>query len=179
MLGAMPPGPTPPTHVRPGQRAALLAGLIGLPVAVAFACGAVLLAPHRDGGFEFFRFLAVLAAGVPAHELVHAAAFAVAGVPLRAIGFGFNRRRLYLYCRCRAVVQLRTYRFALLAPFAATIAGGGVALALLPRFDLALAVGTLLAGCAGDLLMVSCLRPFAAGSRVRDHPTELGCTVSG
>lgn len=127
--------------------------------------------------------VAALAAGVLAHEVLHAAAWTVSaravGAPLPAgsVRLGVNWKALTPYAHCAAPMPARAYRIGAATP--------GVALGLAPAAG-ALAVGsapllwfavlfTVAAG--GDALVLWLLRGVPGDARVVDHPTEAGCRV--
>jgi hypothetical protein len=124
--------------------------------------------------------LAVFAAGVVAHEALHALAWRLAGrVPAGAVRLGFQWRTLTPYAHCAVPMAASAYRVGAAVP--------GVALGLLPAL-LGLATGggavflfgllfTLAAG--GDALILWLLRDVPVDRLVEDHPTRAGCVVHG
>jgi hypothetical protein len=123
-------------------------------------------------------FLLSVPAGVMAHELIHALAWAVfARRPLRAIRFGFQWRSVAPYAHPRDPMPVNAYRAGAampavilgLVPAAVAIAAGAP---LLMAWSL---LFTLAAG--GDLVVLWLLRDVEPGSLVQDHPTRAGCRV--
>jgi hypothetical protein len=123
-------------------------------------------------------FLLTVPAGVVAHELIHALAWAVfAHRPLRSIRFGFQWRGVAPYAHPRDPMPVGAYRAGAVMP--------GIVLGLLPG-TVAIATGapllmawsllfTLAAG--GDLVVLWLLRGVEPGRLVEDHPTRAGCRV--
>jgi len=121
---------------------------------------------------------AVLLASLPAHELLHAAAFRVAGVPACEIRFGIERRTLSPYAHTPATMTARGYRLTLLTP--------GVILGILPAAGGLIAASNLLAalgmfqliGATADAYVLWLMRKLPAGALVRDHTSLLGCELA-
>jgi hypothetical protein len=125
-------------------------------------------------------FLLSVPAGVVAHELIHALAWAVfAHRPLRAIRFGFQWRSVAPYAHPRDPMPVGAYRAGAAMP--ALIMGlvpSGIAIATgsSPLMAWSL-LFTLAAG--GDLVVLWLLRGVEPGRLVEDHPTRAGCRVLG
>jgi hypothetical protein len=124
--------------------------------------------------------LAVFAAGVVGHEVLHAVAWqAAADLPAGSVRFGFQWKAVTPYAHCTAPMPARAYRIGAavpgvvlgLAPAAAGLATGHGAVFL---FGL---LFTLAAG--GDALIVWLLRGVPGTALVEDHPTRAGCRVVG
>jgi len=149
---------------------------------LALAFGARWGAPLLIGGVYRLLdprvFLLTVPAGIVAHELIHALAWAVfAHLPLRAIRFGFQWRSVAPYAHPRDPMPVGAYRAGAVMP--------GIVLGFLPA-AIAIASGasllmawsllfTLAAG--GDLLVLWLLRGVEPGRLVEDHPTRAGCRV--
>lgn len=165
--------------------AANVAAIVGvLPVlaALAAAYGLAWGWGALWGGFDALieplgRFVLVFAAGVVVHEVLHAAAWRLAGAPAGTVRLGFQVKTLTPYAHCSAAMPARAYRIGAATP--------GVVLGLAPAL-LGLALGwggvfwfgllfTLAAG--GDALILWLLRGVPAQRLVMDHPERPGCTV--
>ena len=119
-----------------------------------------------------------LAAGVLAHEGLHALAWRLASpLPPGAVRLGFNWKALTPYAHCSAPMPARAYRIGAATP--------GVALGLAPAVAaLVLGSGALMTfallftlAAGGDALILLLLRGVPPGARVTDHPTRAGCLV--
>src|SRR5690606_25530349 len=120
----------------------------------------------------------VFAAGVLAHEALHALAWRLAGrVPAETVRLGFQWKTLTPYAHCAVPMAAGPYRIGAAVP--------GVVLGVLPAL-LGLATGsgalflfgllfTLAAG--GDALILWLLRDVPADRLVADHPERAGCYV--
>ncbi|MDX1418678.1 MAG: DUF3267 domain-containing protein [Rubricoccaceae bacterium] len=122
--------------------------------------------------------LAVFAAGVVAHEVLHVVAWRWVGhVPAGTVRLGFQWATLTPYAHCEVPMAARAYRIGAatpgvvlgLLPVLAGLATGGGALFL---FGL---LFTLAAG--GDALILWLLRDVPADQLVADHPSRAGCLV--
>lgn len=131
-------------------------------------------------GFGLLPLLAVLAAGIVAHEAIHGLSWAAFGrKPLGSLKFGFQARTLTPYAHLKEPVEARAYRLGAAAPGVvmgllpslAGIATGGGAVML---FGL---VFTFAAG--GDALILWLIRGVEPDALVEDHPTRAGCYVLG
>lgn len=104
------------------------------------------------------------------HEGVHAIGFLVAGAKPKDIHFGLIPKQMMAYCGCNAPLKIGGYRFALVLPFllvglipwAVSVVYGNVYLVVL--FSL------LVAGAAGDLLMLGLLARYGRKQLILDHP---------
>ncbi len=125
----------------------------------------------------FWRFLAVFAAGVLVHELLHAFAWRLAGAERGSVSLGFQWKTLTPYAHSSAPMTARAYRIGALTP--------GVVLGVVPALaGLVLGAGavfwfglffTLAAG--GDALILWLLRGVDGARLVADHPAKPGCLV--
>jgi len=122
--------------------------------------------------------VAGLVLAIVLHELVHGAAWIVAGrVPRSAIRFGISWKALTPYANCTVPLDVSAYRIGAMAP--------GILIGLLPALAgiaaengglfLVGSVMTLAAG--GDVLVLWLLRNVPRGAKVLDHPTRAGCIV--
>ena len=120
--------------------------------------------------------IALLAAGILIHELLHAAGFRLFGrAPRAAVRIGFQRRTLTPFASCTAPVTVAAYRAAGLlplvalgvVPLAAAWALGSGALLVWSWLMLALA--------GGDLAAVWAVRALPGEALVLDHPVLVGC----
>jgi hypothetical protein len=175
----------------PEDRSVSMAAANGYALAFVVPAGAALLGAFlalrgwqplyaaTDGALgRPFLAIAVFAAGVVAHEALHAAAWRWAGrVPAGSVRLGFQWKTLTPYAHCAVPMAVRAYRVGAAVP--------GVALGLLPALA-GLAAGsgglflfgllfTLAAG--GDALILWLLRDVPADRLVEDHPTRAGCFV--
>ena len=134
-----------------------------------------------DGAFgRPLLAVVVFAAGVLAHEALHAAAWRLAGrVPAGTVRLGFQWKSLTPYAHCAVPMAAGAYRIGAAVP--------GVVLGLLPAL-LGLATGggalflfgllfTLAAG--GDAFILWLRRDVPAELLVADHPERAGCYVYG
>lgn len=146
---------------------------LSLIVAAATVLLAVLLCVGLGGeGIDVWWWVA-LAAGsllaLPAHELVHAAAFKLL-CPGCRVGFGFQDA--FLYTRTDGAVAGRGRMVVVLAAPAVLVSA---ALAAARPVLALLLVGIHLSGCAGDLLMAATVLREPRCTHVRD--TETGITL--
>lgn len=161
---------------------AALAGVLPVLAALAVSFGLVWGWEALGSGFgalvsPLWRFVLVFAAGVLAHELLHAAAWRLAGAPAGSVRLGFQLKTLTPYAHCSAAMPARAYRIGAATP--------GVVLGLVPALlGLALGLGgvfwfgllfTLAAG--GDALILWLLRGVEGHRLVEDHPEKPGCSV--
>lgn len=124
--------------------------------------------------------LALMAALVLVHELLHAAGFLlIARAPRAQVRVGFQRRTLTPYACCRIPMTAASYRAAALLP--ALVLGGLPVLA-------AWAVGSatlllwgwfMLALAGGDVAAVWAMRRVPGGALVEDDQARVGCRVLG
>lgn len=123
--------------------------------------------------------LALLAAVVLIHELLHAVGFRVFGrAPRAAVRIGFQRRTLTPFASCSAPVTASAYRAAGLLP--AVVLGG---LPLLAAWvsgsgELLLLGWLMLALAGGDLAAVWAMRSVPRSALVYDHPSRVGCRLA-
>ncbi len=154
----------------------MVAVLIGLhalvrgPMAIGGAIDALLARPAVG--------VALLAAGIVAHELVHATVWVYAGGGGWArVRFGWNWKALAPFAHYTDPLPARAYRLGAAAPLVLL----GIVPALAGTFvgwRAAAAFGWLLtAGAAGDLAVLWLLRGVPARAPVSDHPTRAGCLV--
>lgn len=146
---------------------------LSLVVAAATVLLAVLLCVGLGGeGIDVWWWVA-LAAGsllaLPAHELVHAAAFKLL-CPGCRVGFGFQDA--FLYTRTDGAVAGRGRMVVVLAAPAVLVSA---ALAAARPVLALLLVGIHLSGCAGDLLMAAAVLREPRCTHVRD--TDSGITL--
>lgn len=121
--------------------------------------------------------LAIYAVSAVLHELIHAGAMIVRGVPTSAITFGGRLREGIIYVHTSEVMSARSYRIVLVTP--AILQG------LIPVI-VGTAAGVLwivlygyimLASAIGDLAILHLIRRLPPESRVQDHPNDVGCRV--
>jgi hypothetical protein len=176
------PGASPGDATMSVARANLVA-LAWLPVsgAVAIAPFAALWGPDRlrtlpDTVPTLPVGLALMAAGVLVHELLHAAGFLVFGrAPRTDVRIGFQHRTLTPFASCSSPVAASAYRVSALLPalvlgglpLVGAWASGSVALLLWGFVMLALA--------GGDLAAVWAMRSVPPDALVVDHPRLVGC----
>jgi predicted membrane protein len=119
-----------------------------------------------------------IVAGVIAHELLHGIGFRYIGaVSWDQIRFGVKWKWLTPYAGTSSVLSARQYAWSIALP--------GVVLGVGPSL-LAIALGSaaiawfgaiMLAGAAGDALIVWTLRDVPPTARVQDSPDRMGCAV--
>jgi hypothetical protein len=156
-------------------RANLLAGLVGIPVAVlclilarVFGC--------RSDEVPFTHILIALAIFLPvsvAHELLHAAAALVYGhLRLTDLRVGVNWKVLGLACHLRVPVRVGAARIIAVAPLAVMEPILLALLAVYPSNVTAMLVAFVFIGAVVDLWMLYKLRRFDANLLFIDHPGE-------
>lgn len=176
------PGPGAGDATMSVARANLVA-LAWLPVSglVAAAPFAVLWSPDRLRALpstlpSLPAGLALMAAGVLVHELLHAAGFLLFGrVPGAQVRIGFQRRTLTPFASCGAPVTASAYRAAGLLP--GVVLGGLPLLAAWATGSAALLLWgwLMLALAGGDLAAVWAMRSVPGDAMVVDDPRLVGC----
>ena len=139
------------------------------------------LAPRLPAGRELwflFGLLALLAAGLFVHEVVHLAGYRLfGGLPRGAARLRFGGVALAPQVDCPVTIPAGAYRRMLLLP--------ALLLGVLPGI-IAIATGWwvlliwsmwLLVAAGGDFACLWALRGLPAGTSVRAHPTRLGCQL--
>jgi hypothetical protein len=121
--------------------------------------------------------LAVYAASAILHELLHAAAMLLVGVPAKSIRFGSRIREGVIYVHTDVPTSARAYRLVLVAPailqgLLPIAAGTGYG-----RLWLVLYGYVMLASAIGDLAVFRLIRKLPPDAIVRDHPEQVGCRV--
>ncbi|SRR6266545_1292124 len=159
-----------------GLAAPLLAGLLALHVGI-HGSGAV------DAGINALLGrlavgLPVLALGIVAHELVHAAVWVAAGRgSWSRVQFGWQWRALAPFAHYTEPLPATAYRWGAAAPLLVL----GVLpslLGTLAGWPPVAAFGWLLViGAAGDLSVLWLLRGVSSSALVADHPARAGCLV--
>ena len=124
------------------------------------------------------RMMAILVAGIVAHELIHGIVFALfAKEGFRAVRFGILIKSLTPYCHCNEPLSARHYRTSTvmpaivlgIIPFLVSLYNGSGALLLFGLFFTIAA--------AGDFIILYLLRKEPAYVLVQDHPEKIGCYV--
>ena len=162
----------------------LLLATIAVPILLLFAAIAglsitdVLKGMERMGLLESIVLLALIIAGIFAHELLHAVFFArYAKNGWKAISFGILKKYLSPYCHCSDPVLLPHYILAALAP---TVVLGCVpiilAIALLNSHLLLFGLIFVTAG-TGDILLVVPLLREARDCYILDLEDEAGYLI--
>ena len=179
---ALPPAAEERTATVVEANVAAIVGVLPVLVALAVAYGLVWgWNALGNGGVDLidpiWRFLAIFVAGVLVHELLHVAAWRLAGAEPGSTSLGFQWKTLTPYAHSDAPMTARAYRIGAATP--------GVVLGLIPALiGLAVESGavfwfglffTLAAG--GDALILWLLRGVASDRLVADHPTKPGCLV--
>ena len=122
--------------------------------------------------------LGCIIAGVPVHEVIHAATFRLIGrVHPVGITFGFNRRALAPFVHCSVPVSVRIYRISAIMP--------GLLLGVLPIVigillgsGQAFIVGyVLLLAALGDAMILVLLHDLHKDQLVQDHASKPGFVV--
>ena len=156
-------------------RANLLAGLVGIPVAVLCLILARVLG-YRSDDLPFTHILIALAIFLPisvVQELLHATAALVYGrLRLTDLHVGVNWKVLGLACHLKVPVRVGTARIVAAAPIAVLGPILLVLLAVYPSNVTALLVAFAFIGAVVDLWMLYKLRRFDANLLFVDHPTE-------
>ena len=120
--------------------------------------------------------LALMAAAVLVHELLHAAGFLLFGrAPRGQVRIGFQRRTLTPFASCSTPVTAAAYRAAGLLP--GLVLGGVPILAAWATGSAALVLWgwVMLALAGGDVAAVWAMRSVPADARVIDDPHLVGC----
>lgn len=164
------------------------AALIATPLAVLLLL--LVVAPHsliwnENPLRELFLslggwlFAVALIAGILAHEVLHAATWALAGrLPWKSIRFGMNWRVLMPYAHLTSPIRAGAYLAGAAAP--------GVILGVVPGvYGLTCGDGAaagwgaiFLAAAAGDFLVIRTLLGLRSDTLVLDHPSRVGCEVA-
>lgn len=186
MTGQADPAAHPGDGTMPVVRANLLA-LAWLPVSALVVLGPFILlhgTRHLAASPPWLPPLpvgiALLAAGVLVHELLHAAGFLLVGrAPRPTVRIGFQRRTLTPFASCRAPVTASAYRAAALLP-AAALGGLPALIAWATGWSTPLLWGWLMLALAGgDFAAVWAMRAVPGGAMVVDHERLVGCRVVG
>ena len=124
--------------------------------------------------------LAIMAAAVLVHEMLHAAGFLLFGrAPRGEVRLGFQRRTLTPFASCRVPVTAAAYRAAGLLP-AAVLGGLPVAWAWATGSATLLLWGWLMLALAGgDVAAVWAMRDVSGRAMVVDDAARVGCRVVG
>ena len=122
--------------------------------------------------------LAVVAAGIVLHEIVHAAVWVAAGGGgWSRVRFGLQWKALAPFAHYTDPLPARAYRLGAIAPLIALGIVPAVAGTLAGRGAVAAFGWLLAAGAAGDLAVLWLLRGVPSGALVTDHPSRAGCLV--
>ena len=123
-------------------------------------------------------FVALIVAGILAHEAIHGLAWSFFGrLPLRRIRFGFQASTLTPYAHALDPLPARAYRLGAVLP---AILLGGLPFAVgtvLGSPSLALFGMIFVFAAGGDLLVLWLIRGVDAQALVQDHPSRAGCIV--
>ena len=132
-----------------------------------------------SGLSNFLRWeslLPTLVLGIPLHEFIHGATWAVAGrKTLRDIHFGFQWKSLAPYAHLKVPVQAGAYRAGAIMP--------ALILGLMP-YLIGIASGSAwfttfglfyIFAAGGDLVVLWLLRNVDGDTLVEDHPSRAGC----
>ena len=106
------------------------------------------------------------------HELVHATAFMIVGVRYKNVKFGYDIKKMIIFCSASQPITKGRYKFVLIAPF--------VILGLIPyilsiiflNYPYLFFSSLMIGASAGDLTMLSKLLKLKGDFMVLDHPTE-------
>ena len=119
-----------------------------------------------------------LVGSVLVHEGLHALGFLLFGrAPRSAVHFGVHRPTLSPFAGCRAPINARAYRAAVILP---SLALGVLPLAIgmATGHGFLLVWGTfMLHAGTGDLIVLWTIRSVPGRARVLDHPERVGCRV--
>lgn len=122
--------------------------------------------------------LALAAALLIAHELLHALAWMVAGrFRWEQISFGFDRASLNPYTHIAAPMTARAYRIGAAAPGLVTGALPALAAWAFGNGPLSMIGAFMSVGAVGDLIVLWVIRRVPGDTLVLDHPTRAGCWV--
>jgi putative zincin peptidase len=121
--------------------------------------------------------LVIFFVSITVHEVLHMVGYRLGGVPRQQIRFGFQWKALTPYVHCSAALPARAYRLAVVLP--------GIVLGLIPlvvgfagHLDWMVLYGTaMLAGAAGDLLILLLMLPIGGDTLIRDHATKPGFQI--
>ena len=150
--------------------------LVGLMVLAYFGLSPIAPIPAPVTLTSTVLFLALLAAGILAHEAIHGLAWAYFGrLPLRRIRFGIQASTLTPYAHALDPMPARAYRLGAILPalllgalpFVVGTAVGSASLALYGMIFVFAA--------GGDLLVLWLIRGVDARALVQDHPSRAGC----
>ena len=123
-------------------------------------------------------FVALIVAGILAHEAIHGLAWSFFGrLPLRRIRFGFQASTLTPYAHALDPLPARAYRLGAVLP--AILLGGlpFVVGTVLGSPSLALFGMIFVFAAGGDLLVLWLIRGVDPRALVQDHPSRAGCIV--
>lgn len=118
--------------------------------------------------------------GIIIHEAIHGVTWMVAGrKSLKTIRFGINIRAMTPYAHCNKPLTIRVYRLGTLMP--------GILLGIIPYLLGLLSDygGIMLFGllftvaAGGDALVLWVIRKEKPEKLVLDHPTRVGCLITG
>ena len=124
--------------------------------------------------------LALVAAGVLVHELLHATGFLLFGrVPRGQVRIGFQRRTLTPFANCRVPVTASAYRAAGLLPAAVLGAVPLLGAWATGSGTLLLWSWVMLALAGGDLAAIWAMRSVPSDALVLDDPVLVGCRRVG
>lgn len=105
------------------------------------------------------------------HEVIHAIAFFLAGVPIKYIRFGVIPKKFMLYCSVSQKVTPKAYSLSLIMPF--------IFLGIIPwalsmiflNWKYSFLFAILISGSCGDLMMLTELLKYKNVKFVEDHPS--------
>lgn len=149
-----------------------------LGMAFAYRWGAAPLVAGIYGLLVPIRILLLLVPGIVAHELIHAAAWALAARrPLSAIEIGVRWRSLAPYAHPRSALPVRAYRIGAVMPMLVlgllpALAGIAAGWAVVMAFGLFFVVTA-----GGDLLVLWLIRRVPPDRLLEDHVDRVGCRV--
>lgn len=136
--------------------------------------------PHTvpDGHLDLLWLLPGIFVLFSLHELAHALSLVVRfHFPWRSFSFGFNPRLFIFYCHCREPMRLDMYRTFALAPLLTIGSLTVLATLAYPAVWLALLTSIHLAGCVGDVWLLSKSSRLPKHYLLVDLPDRIGGAV--
>lgn len=130
---------------------------------------------HGIGRWELNCFLLILLAGMPLHEFLHGATWAMfANSGLKSIKFGVEWKYLMPYCHCVEPLKLKQYALGAAMPL--------LVMGIMPAvLGIAMGIGWLLffgvfsiAAAGADIISLFMMRKLNRNDTVFDHPQKMG-----
>ncbi len=131
----------------------------------------------NSGMFRIVVNLAIFAAGIVLHELIHGLTWAVFSKNgLKSIRFGMLKPSMTPYCHCKEIMRVNDYRIGIIMPaiitgFIPSIIAIAIGNSVLLVFGMLFSIAA-----AGDFMVLWMLRK-ERNSLVKDHPSRIGYVV--